>query len=329
MTDFFSKKPYLDSVTQNFIDNLHIEKPLYEMSPDNARDFLSTLQRKYHFDIDAEVENVEIFDDEIGSISVKLVRPENCTEEILPLIIYCHGGGWVIGDFETYDMTVKTIANCTKSAVAFVEYSRAPEFPYHHALNQVYKTVEYLYENADKYKLDREHIAIAGDSAGGNLATVTAMKIKKANKIKLCFQVLIYPVCDAEMKTESYREFKNGPWLSKKAMEWFWDSYTGEKDIKKEIFVSPLKAELEDLKGLPTTLVITGENDVLRDEGEEYARKLIEANVDTACVRINNTFHDFMMLNALRDSKATKAGYKLVCKFLKHALHPDNICKLQ
>lgn len=325
---FEEKKPYLDNTAQIFIDNLYIEKPLYEMTCDDARKFLSTLQRKYHFDIDAEVENVNIFDTEIGDVSVKLVRPENCADEILPLIIYCHGGGWILGDFEDYDMTVKTIANCTKSAVAFVEYPHSPEFPYPHALNHIYGALKFLSENADKYNIDRERIAIAGDSAGGNMATVTAIRAKKENGPKLCFQALLYPVTDYEMKTESYKEFKDGPWLSKKAMEWFWDAYAPDKDIRKNPDISPLKTEIEDLKDLPPTLIITAENDVLRDEGEEYARKLIEANVDVASVKINNVFHDFMLLNALHDSKGVKAGYKLLCKFLKHTLHPDNICKL-
>lgn len=321
---FENKKIYLDTTAQNFIKNLYMEKPLYEMTCDGAREFLSTLQRKYHFDINAEVENIDFFDNNIGNISVKLVRPENCKDEILPMIIYCHGGGWVLGDFEDYEMTVKTIAKCTKSAVAFVEYPRSPEFPYPHALNHIYGALKYLYENGDKYNIDRETIAIAGDSAGGNMATVTAIRAKKEGGPKLCFQALLYPVTDYEMKTGSYNDFKDGPWLSKKAMEWFWDAYTPDKDVRKEAKVSPLRSEIEDLKGLPPTLIITAENDVLRDEGEEYARKLIEADVDVASVRINNTFHDFMLLNALRDSKGVKAGYKLLCKFLKHALHPSD-----
>lgn len=139
--------------------------------------------------------------------------------------------------------------------------------------------------------------------------------------MKLCFQGLIYPVCDIGMNTKSYGEYKDGPWLSKKAMEYFFDAYISNKDEKKDIFVSPLRAEIDDLKGLPPTLIITAENDVLRDEGEEYAQKLVEADVDVACVRINNTIHDFMMLNSLRKSKATHAGYKLICQFLKHALY--------
>lgn len=310
-----SKKLYLDNVSKNFIDNLKIETPLYEMEPECAREFIINLQKQNYIDIPATVENIEIFDVNYGNINVKLVKPQS-NNEILPIVIYCHGGGWVLGDFNVYEMTVKTIANWINVAVAFVEYPRSPEFIYPNALNQICGAVEFLHENADKYNLNREKMAIVGDSAGGNLATACAMKLKDKNFF--CFEALIYPVCDADMKTDSYSEFKNGPWLSKKAMEWFFDCYVPEKETRKDIFVSPLKAELEDLKGLPSTLIITAENDVLRDEGEQYARKLIEAGVDSACVRINNTFHDFMLLNSLKESMSVKAGYKLLCKFLQH-----------
>ncbi len=317
MTENF--KSHLDITAQKFLENLKINKPLYEMTPEEARNFLSVTQQKHHWEINGSVESLDIFDVESGNISVKLVRPENCENEILPLIVYCHGGGWVLGNFDDYEITVKTIANCTKSVVAFVEYPHAPEFPYPHAINHIYKALVYLSENGDKYNINKELIAIAGDSAGANMATICAIKAKKENGPKLCFQVLLYPVTDSDMKTESYNEFKNGPWLSKKAMEWFWQAYAPEKETRK--MLSPLKYDIEKLKGLPRTLVITCENDVLRDEGEEYAQKLIAANVDTVCVRINNTFHDFMMLNALHDSMATKAAYKLVCKFLKHTFY--------
>lgn len=311
----------LDNVSKLFLDSLKIDTPLYEMSPDDARSFLNEVQNKYYKHIDAFVEDVEIFDEKTGNISVTLVHPEKHKDEKLPVIIYCHGGGWVIGDFNSYEMTVKTIANHTKSVVAFVNYPRSPEFKYPHALNHIYGALTFFAENGDKYNIDSKRIAIAGDSAGANMAGVIAIRSKKENGPKICFQVLIYPVCDADMKTDSYKEFKNGPWLSKKAMEWFWQCYISDKNERKEIYASLLNANITDLRDLPPALIITAENDVLRDEGEEYARKLIEAGVDTACVRINNTFHDFIMLNALRDSKAVKAAYKLLCKFLKYELH--------
>lgn len=314
-------KIYLDDVAKNFIENLEIDKPLYEMSPEEARSFLLDIQKLSYISVDAKVEDINIFDDLTGEIAIKLVKPQYNINEKLPLIVYCHGGGWVIGDFKAYESMIKTLANCTNSAIAFVEYPRSPEFPYPHAINHIYTALNYLHDNGSDYNLDTEKIAIAGDSVGGNMAAVTALRAKKDNGVKICFQLLLYPVVDAEMKTESYKEFKNGPWLSKKAMEWFWDCYEPDKNLRKEAYLSPLKSELDDLKNLPSTLVITAENDVLRDEGEDYARKLIEAGVEAACVRVNNTFHDFIMLNGLRESKAVQAAYKLICESLKCKLH--------
>lgn len=316
-----NRNVHLDSVVKSFVDNLDIDKPIYEMNSDDARRFLVEVQEDEYVDLKASVEDISIFNTLVGDISVRLVKPESCKDEILPLIVYCHGGGWVMGDADVFDMTIKTIAEHTKSAVAFVNYPRAPEFKYPVALNQVFEAVKHFAINGSDYGINSERIAIAGDSAGGNLAIATAIKLNYEGGAKLCFQALIYPVCDADMNTKSYSEFKDGPWLSKKAMEYFFDAYLENKNQKKEISVSPLKAEIDDLAGLPPTLIITAENDVLRDEGEEFAQKLIEAGVDTACVRINNTIHDFMLLNSLRKSMATKATYKLICKFLKHALH--------
>lgn len=318
-----SKKPYLDKVTEIFIKEVELKggKPLYELTPAEAREFLTNLQYQYHKNIDADVEDVEIFSELAGTISLRLVRPKEYKDEKLPLIVYCHGGGWILGDAQSFDMTIRTIANHTKSVVAFVNYSRSPESQYPAALNQIYGAMKYLYENPDEYNIDSENIAITGDSAGGNMAAAAAIKANKDGTVQLKCEALVYPVTDADMKTESYDQFKDGPWLTKKAMEWFWDAYIPEKNKRKDIYASPLKADIDDLVGLPPTLIITAENDVLRDEGEAYARRLIEADVDTVCVRINNIHHDFLLLNGLRESKATKTAYKILCKFLKHHLH--------
>lgn len=314
-----NKKVHLDKTVENFIDSLKIDKPLYEMTPDEARKFLTEVQESGFKDLEASVEDISIFSDIAGEISIRVVKPESLKNETLPLVVYCHGGGWVMGDADIFDMTIKTIAENTKSAVAFINYSRSPEFKYPAALNQICEAIKYFSENGSDYKIDSNRIAVAGDSAGGNMAAAAAIELKES--IKLCFMALMYPVCDADMKTDSYKEFKDGPWLSKKAMEYFVDAYLNSKDEKNDIYVSLLKAEKENLEGLAPTLIITAENDILRDEGEMFARKLIEAGVDTACVRINNTIHDFIMLNSLRESNATHAAFKLVCSFLKHALH--------
>ncbi len=316
-------KPYLDNITQTFIDNIESRggKTVDEITPEEARQFLSDLQKEFYSQIEAQIDDVSIFNTEHGEISVRLVRPMGTSNEKLPLIVYCHGGGWVMGDSGSFDMTIRTIANQTKSAVAFVNYNRAPEFQYPEALNQICDTINYFANNGSDYNINSGRIAIAGDSAGGNMAAAAVIKMKKEGGPKLHFQALIYPVTDADMNSDSYKEFKNGPWLTKKAMEYFFDAYVPDKNKRKEIYISPLKADITELYGLPPALIITAENDVLRDEGEAYARKLIEAGVDTACVRINNTCHDFMLLNALRDSKATQTAYKLLCELLQNALY--------
>lgn len=322
MSEASSKAPHLDRVTEKFVKNLAARdtKPLYELSPQEARQFLVDIQRATRCDINAEISDINIFTETAGSVDVRLVRPEN-SNEILPVILYIHGGGWILGDKETHDMLIRKLANRTNSVVAFVNYSRSPEAQYPLAINQIYGVLKYLYENPQDFNIDPDRIAIAGDSAGGNMAAATAIRAKQEGGPKIMFQALLYPVTDAGMDTGSYKNFKDGPWLSKKAMEWFWNAYLPDKKSRKESYISPLQAEPSELEGLPPTLVITAENDVLRDEGEAYARKLDAAGVNVLSIRINNTHHDFLMLNALAGSEAVKGAYEILCHTLSNHLH--------
>jgi len=316
MTEANSKLPNLTTKTEDFISMLENKdaKPLYKMTPEQARQFLDNLQKETHKDILADVKDTQIFTENKNSIALRIIRPANNNEK-LPAIIYLHGGGWVMGGKESFDMLIKQLAINTNSVVIFPEYSRSPEAKYPVALKEIYSVLEYIYENPDEFNIDNDSIAIAGDSAGANMATVTALKAKNQNGPKIKFQCLFYPVTNADMDTKSYDLFKDGPWLSKKAMEWFFEAYAPDKESRNDIYVSPLKADEEDLKGLPPTLIITAENDVLRDEGEAYARKLDSAGVDT--------IHDFLMLNALSDTQCAKGALNLACNMLKKALHKD------
>ena len=324
MTEANSKLPNLTTKTEDFISMLENKdaKPLYKMTPEQARQFLDNLQKETHKDILADVKDTQIFTENKNSIALRIIRPANNNEK-LPAIIYLHGGGWVMGGKESFDMLIKQLAINTNSVVIFPEYSRSPEAKYPVALKEIYSVLEYIYENPDEFNIDNDSIAIAGDSAGANMATVTALKAKNQNGPKLKFQCLFYPVTNADMDTKSYDLFKDGPWLSKKAMEWFFEAYAPDKESRNDIYVSPLKADEEDLKGLPPTLIITAENDVLRDEGEAYARKLDSAGVDVLNIRINGTIHDFLMLNALSDTQCAKGALNLACNMLKKALHKD------
>ena len=322
MSEPNSKLPNLNTQTEEFISELEAQnnKPLYKLTPTQAREFLQNLQRENYKEIPADVKDITIFTDIAGDVNLRVVRPKG-NEEKLPAILYIHGGGWVIGDKNCFDMLIREIAIHTNSVVFFPEYSLSPEVKFPKALEQIYAVLRYIYEEHKEFNIDKNRIAIAGDSVGGNMATATAIKIKNDGGANLLFQCLFYPVTNADMDTHSYDQFRDGPWLTKKAMEWFFDAYVPDKTIRDDIYISPLQADESELAGLPPTLIITAENDVLRDEGEAYARKLDSANVDVLNIRINGTIHDFLMLNALSDTEPAKGALMFACKTLKKVLH--------
>ncbi|MFE5220906.1 alpha/beta hydrolase, partial [Streptomyces sp. NPDC056626] len=189
------------------------------------------------------------------------------------------------------------------------------------ALEQANAVARWIIANDVEEGLDAVRLAVAGDSVGGNMAAAIAIMAKQRGDVAFVHQSLYYPVTDAAQNTESYRQFANGPFLTAKAMAWFWDCYTGCPVQRAEITASPLRANLEELRDLPPALVIVDENDVLRDEGEAYARKLTRAGVPTTSMRINGTLHDFMMLNSLRPTHATTAAMEMALHTLRTALH--------
>lgn len=322
MSEPNSKLPNLNTKTEEFISELEAQdnKPLYKLTPTQAREFLQNLQKENYKEIPADVKDITIFTDIAGDVNLRVVRPKG-NEEKLPAILYIHGGGWVIGDKNCFDMLIRKIAIQTNSVVFFPEYSLSPEEKFPKALEQIYAVLRYIYEEHEEFNIDKNRIAIAGDSVGGNMATATAIKIKNDGGANILFQCLFYPVTNADMDTHSYDQFRDGPWLTKKAMEWFFDAYVPDKTIRDDIYISPLQADESELAGLPPTLIITAENDVLRDEGEAYARKLDSANVDVLNIRINGTIHDFLMLNALSDTEPAKGALMFACKTLKKVLH--------
>jgi acetyl esterase len=202
----------------------------------------------------------------------------------------------------------------------FVNYTPSPEAQFPVPIEQDYAATTYSAEHGKELGFDTSRLAVAGDSVGGNMVAVVTQLAKERQGPAIRYQVLFYPVTDASLSQKSYEDFGNGPWLTKAAMEWFWDAYAPNKGDRKKTTASPLSATVEQLKGLPPALVIVDENDVLRDEGEEYARKLIQAGVDVTAVRVLATHHDFALLNALADTPATKAPVQLASQKLSEAL---------
>lgn len=308
--------------TNDYIEDLSrlAAKPLYELTPDEARMFLRMLQKENYKELKADVYDSQLMTSTAGIVPVRFIRPQYANEQRLPIIIYCHGGGFIMGDSYTHDYFIKKLAIKSNVCIAFVDYARAPEAKFPIAFNQVYAAIEYIYNNPDEYKIDRERILLMGDSAGANLVISCAIKLNKESSVRPAAQFLLYPAIDIKMNTKSYKEFENGPWLTKKAMKLFWNAYKSCLDDEKNIYFSPSLADNNDLKGLSPSVIITAENDVLRDEGENFALKLDEAGVRVYCSRINGTIHDFLMLNALKDTVNVNTAFSLITSLIRQAV---------
>ncbi|WP_028008813.1 alpha/beta hydrolase [Solimonas flava] len=308
--------------TQAFLDAVAAQggKPIYTLSPADARQVLSGAQSGAVATLAAEIEDRVLKTGPTGQVRVRIMRPAGKKTELLPVIVYFHGGGWVLGGTDTHDRLIRELANGAQAAVVFVDYDRSPEAQYPVPLEQGYAALKYVAEHAAELKVDASRLAVAGDSVGGNMAAANTLLAKQRGGPQIDFQLLFYPVTDADFDTGSYREFANGPWLTRAAMAWFWDAYLPDAAKRREPTASPLRASLEQLKGLPPALVITDENDVLRDEGEAYAAKLARAGVPVTQVRYLGTIHDFVMLNGLAASPATRAAIDQANAALRRAL---------
>jgi acetyl esterase len=309
----------LDANVQRFVDGLG-GPPIYTLSPEAARKVLDDAQAAVSVvKMAADVVDTTVPSERFGDISVRVVRPKGA-KGTLPGVLYIHGGGWILGNKDTHDRLVREIANGANAAVVFVNYTPSPEAKYPTALEQSYDVATYLVDNGLKLGVDPSRLAIMGDSVGGNMTAALTILAKERGGPKFRYQVLFYPVTDAKFDTDSYREFAEGPWLTKKAMEWFWNAYQPDVAARSNPTASPLRASISALQGLPPALIVTDENDVLRDEGEAYAHKLMQAGVPVKAMRAIGEIHDFAMLNGLAEVPGTRAAIALANSELRQAL---------
>ena len=311
--------PVLEPGTQAFIDALAKTDgaPIYTLTYDQARNVLAGAQTPTIPSAPTKVEDAVFPVGPTGKVNVRIVRPAGATGA-LPVVMYFHGGGWVMGDPNTHDHLIREIAAGANAAVVFVHYDRAPEVKYPTNNEQAYAATKYVADNAEALNLDASRLAVAGDSAGGNMAAAVTLLAKERKGPQIRHQVLFYPVTDDISDNSSYRSFGEGPWLTTKAMHYFLDA-NFPKGSRQEITAFPLKASVEELRGLPEATIIVAENDLLREEGEAYGRKLSEAGVTVTSTRYNGTIHDFVMLNALADTPAAKAAIAQAGAALKAA----------
>lgn len=313
--------PVLYPAVQDFLNELAAQggPPLYELSPTDAREVLRGLQAGNVPKMPAEIEDRRLPVGPKGQVSIRIVRPRDVTET-LPAIMYFHGGGWVLGDQDTHDRLLREIANGAGAAVVFVNYTPSPEAQYPVPIEEAYAATRWVAENGREINVDGSRLAVVGDSVGGNMATVVALLAKERGGPSIRLQVLFYPVTEAGFDTPSYDQFAEGHFLTREAMKWFWDQYAPDPAVRSEPTASPLYASVDQLQGLPSTLLITDECDVLRDEGEAYARKLVEAGVNVTATRYLGITHDFVMLNALADTPAARGAIAQANEMLRKSL---------
>lgn len=312
--------PPLEAEAQAFADATAKPPFLYDLTPEKGREVVNQTQAGAIAKPDITDEWIKVPGGPNGAVPVRIVRPAGATGT-LPAILYIHGAGWVFGNAGTHDRLVRELAVGAGAAAVFPEYSLSPEVHYPVAVEEIYAVAKWLAEGAAGEGLDTSRVAVAGDSVGGNMTIATTLLAKERGDISFAAQVLFYPVTDAAFDTGSYREFAEGFWLTRKAMQWFWDQYTTDPKERSLSTVSPLRASIDELKGLPKALVINAEGDVLRDEGEAYARNLRRAGVDVTAIRYAGTIHDFVMLNALANTNTARAATAEAASFLHEALH--------
>ncbi|HEX9825383.1 MAG TPA: alpha/beta hydrolase [Flavobacteriaceae bacterium] len=316
-----SEDPYIEKETKQFLNILNNSggKPMETMAPKDARKVLEGAQTSVEVtDSGIEVTEKTIQEDGL-SVKIYVVRPKG-NQTQLPAFMFFHGGGWVIGDFKTHKRFVRDLVVYSGMASVFVEYSLSPEVKYPTAINEAYAATKWVAKNGADINIDGSKLAVVGNSAGGNIAAAVALMSKDKNGPKIKFQVLLWPVTNNNFETESYNQYAESRFLTKNMMIWFWDRYLENSSDGNEIYASPLKAITSQLAGLPPTLIQTAENDVLRDEGEAYGRKLNEAGVPITLVRMQGMIHDYGLLNPLAHIPEVQSALRYAGIEIKNAL---------
>lgn len=313
--------PRLSPGTKEFLKVLNSPAPpeLEKMSPEAARKVLVGAQKSVDVDYSGIEESEKTINADGFEIKLNIVRPEGISEK-LPVFIFIHGGGWVLGDYPTHKRMVRDLVVESGFVGVFVNYTRTPEAVYPRQINEIYAATKWVAENGDEINVDGKNMAVVGNSVGGNMTAVTSLMAKEKGGPEIKLQILMWAIVDADFETASYKEFGEKRFLTTPLMKWMYDMYIPDPEKRKEIYASPLQATVEQLKGLPPVLVITAESDVLRDEGEAYGRKLDEAGVKVTTVRYNGMIHDFGLLNGLAELPQVRSLFEQAGTELKKYL---------
>lgn len=315
--------PRLSPGTKKFLAALNGSgiAPLETMTPAEAREVLASAQRSVPVDLSGIEESRRLITAGEYTLPLDLVRPAG-VRGTLPVFVFVHGGGWVLGDYPTHRRLVRDLVVRSGCVAAFVNYTRTPEARFPQPVEEVYAATQWVAAHGEELGVDAARLGIAGNSVGGNMSAVTCLLAKERGGPDIKVQVLLWPIVDHDFETESYKQFGEERFLTTSLMRWMYDLYTKDPKQRRDVRASPLRATTEQLRGLPAALIQVAESDVLRDEGEAYGRALAEAGVPTATVRYDGMIHDFGLLNGLAREPGTLAMLELAGARLRTALMP-------
>jgi acetyl esterase/lipase len=302
----YAKDPHLSTEVRAFLKLLNAGGPPVEsLSKQEARNVLINAQSSVNVDLSGIEESEKTITADGYNIKLNIVRPEG-VKETLPVFIFIHGGGWILGDYPTHKRMVRDLVVLTGYAGVFVNYTPSPEAHYPQPVNEIFAATKWVASHGGEIGVDGRNMAVIGNSVGGNMTAVTALKAKEQGGPPIKGIIMMWPIVNAEFDTESYRLYGQDRFLTTPLMEWMYDQYTTDQAQRKEIYASPLQATIDQLRDMPPTLIQVAENDILRDEGEAFGRKLDEAGVKVTTVRYNGVIHDFGLLNGLATIPQTR-----------------------
>lgn len=310
---------HLSIETKEFLKVLNAGSPVESLPVDEARNVLLEAQTVVHVDLSGIEESEKTITEDGYAIKLNLVRPEGIKDK-LPVFIFVHGGGWVLGDYPTHKRLVRDLVVASGYAAVFVNYTLSPEAKFPQAVNEVYAATKWVAAHGKKINVDGKRLAIVGSSAGGNMSAVTCLKAKEKGGPDIKVQILLWPVTDAGTDFESFKLYGEQRFLTGSLLSWMRSKYVSKPEDADNVHFSILRASVDQLRGLPPALIEVSENDILRDEGEAFGRKLNQAGVEVSTIRFNNTIHDWGMLNGLAHTPETKALITISAATLKRYL---------
>jgi acetyl esterase/lipase len=317
----WAEDPRLDSGTKAFLKLLNTGDgaPVESLSKEDARNVLVGAQASVKVDLSGIEESEKTITADGHTVKLNIVRPAGATGT-LPVFIFIHGGGWILGDYPTHKRMVRDLVVLSGAAAVFVNYTPSPEARYPQAINEIYAATKWVAENGSEINVDGKRLAVVGNSVGGNMTAATTLMAKAKGGPDIKLQIMMWPVTDYNPERESWKQFGEDRFLTASLMKWMFDQYTTDAAQRKEIFHSPLQATADQLKGLPPALIQVAENDILRDEGEAYGRKLDEAGVKATTIRYNGMIHDFGLLNGLAELPTVRSLFVHAAAELKKYL---------